>query len=158
MVAVKRTEPLWVGTERGPREMPAAERAAASAPDAWTRLSAGDGAQGPRLYDWARVAIRPLRAPGWEHWLLVRRSLADPDDLAYYVCFAPQGTPLQELVRVAGTRWAIEECIEAAKGEVGLDQYAVRKWEGWRRHITLALFAHAMLTVIRARVAEKGGA
>ncbi len=88
----------------------------------------------------------------------MRRSLEDADELAYYVCFAPVGTPLTALVRVAGTRWAIEECIEAAKGEVGLDQYEVRKWEGWRRHITVALFAHAMLTVIRARVAEKGGA
>jgi len=157
VVAVKRTEPLWVGTDRGPRELPATEIAAAVAPEAWTRLSAGDGAKGPRLYDWVRVAIRPLREPGWEHWLLIRRSLSDPEDLAFYVCFAPAGTPLEELVCVAGTRWAIEECIEAAKGEVGLDQYEVRKWDGWYRHITLALFAHAMLTVIRARAAEKGG-
>ena len=157
VLAVKRTEPLWVGTDRGPRELPAAEIAAGVEPAAWTRLSAGDGAKGLRLYDWARVAIRPLREPGWEHWLLIRRSLSDPDDLAYYVCFAPAGTSLEELVRVAGTRWAIEACIEAAKGEVGLDQYEVRKWDGWYRHITLSLFAHAMLSVIRARMTEKGG-
>jgi len=157
VLAVKRNEPLWVGTDRGPQQVPAAELAAGVTPDNWTRLSAGDGAKGPRLYDWVRIAIRPLREPGWEHWLLVRRSLRDPDDLAYYVCFAPDGTRLEELVRVAGTRWAIEECIEAAKGEVGLDQYEVRKWDGWYRHITLALLAHAMLSVIRARVAEKGG-
>lgn len=157
VLAIKRTEPLWVGTERGPRQLPAAEIATTIASDDWTRLSAGDGAKGPRRYDWARVAIRPLREPDWEHWLLVRRSLTDPDDVAYYVCFAPAGMPLDELVRVAGTRWAIETCIEEAKGEVGLDQYEVRKWAGWYRHITLALFAHALLTVIRARVAEKGG-
>ena len=157
VLAVKRNEPLWVGTDRGPRELPAAEIAAAVALDQWTRLSAGDGAKGPRLYDWARVAIRPLREPGWEHWLLIRRSLSDPDELAYYVCFVPAGTPLEDLVRVAGTRWAIEACIEAAKGEVGLDDYEVRKWDGWYRHITLALFAHAMLNVIRARMTEKGG-
>lgn len=158
VLAVKRTEPLWIGTERGPRELSAAEIAAAIEPDAWTRLSAGNGAKGPRLYDWARAAIRPLREPGWEHWLLIRRSLSDPDEVAYYVCFAPAGTLLEELIRVAGTRWAIEACIETAKGEVGLDQYEVRKWDGWHRHLTLALFAHAMLTVIRTRVAEKGGA
>ena len=105
-----------------------------------------------------RVPIRPLRAPGWEHWLLVRRSRTDLEELAYYVCFALAGTPLEELVRVAGTRWAIESCIEEAEGEVGLDQCEVRKWAGWYRHITLALFAHAILTVIRARVIEKGGA
>lgn len=158
VLAVKRNEPLWVLTERGPLDRSAADIAATVAPTDWTRLSAGDGAKGPRLYDWARVAIRPLRERDWEHWLLARRSLADPEDLAYYGCFAPAGTPLEELVRVAGTRWAIESCIEEAKGEVGLDQYEVRKWDGWYRHITLALFAHAMLTVIRAQVVEKGGA
>lgn len=158
VLAIKRSEPLWVETGRGPGELPAADIAAAPAPAAWTRLSAGDGAKGPRLYDWLRVAIRPLREPGWEHWLLVRRSLADPAELAYYVCFAPAGTPLAELVRVAGWRWTIETCLEEAKGEVGLDQYEVRKWDGWYRHITLALFAHALLAVIRARAEKKGGA
>jgi SRSO17 transposase len=157
VLAVKRSEPLWVLTERGPQEWPAAEIAAAVAPEDWTRLSAGEGTKGPRLYEWARVAIRPLREHGWEHWLLIRRSLTDPEDVAYSVCFAPAGTPLEELVRVAGTRWAIETCIEEAKGEVGLDEYEVRKWDGWHRHITLAVFAHAMLTVIRAREGEKGG-
>jgi SRSO17 transposase len=158
VLSIKRNEPLWVLTERGPRERSAADIVATVAPTDWTCLSAGDGAKGPRLYEWARVAIRPLRERNWEHWLLARRSLTDPEDLAYYVCFAPAGTPLEELVRVAGTRWAIESCIEEAKGEVGLDQYEVRKWDGWYRHITLALFAHAMLTVIRARTVEKGGA
>jgi SRSO17 transposase len=158
VLAIKRSEPLWVLTERGPLERSAADIAADSAPAAWASLSAGDGAKGPRLYDWTRVPIRPLREPGWEHWLLVRRSLIDPEDVAYYVCFAPVGTPLEALVHVAGTRWAIESCIEEAKGEVGLEQYEVRKWAGWYRHITLALFAHAMLTVIRGQVGQKGGA
>ena len=162
VLAIKRSEPLWVLTERGPLEWSAADIAATVAPADWTCLSAGDGAKGPRLYDWTRVAIRPLRERGWEHWLLVRRSLSDPEDLAYYVCYAPAGTSLEELVRVAGARWAIETCIEEAKGEVGLDQYEVRKWGGWYRHITLALFAHAMLTVIRVQairvqIGEKGG-
>ena len=158
VLAIKRTEPLWVRTERGPRQLAAAEIAATIASDDWMQLSAGDGTKGPRVYDWARVAIRPLPAPGWEHWLLVRRSLTDPEDLAYSVCFAPAGTPLPVLTQVTGVRWAIETCIEEAKGEVGLDQAEVRKWDGWYRHITLAVFAHAMLTAIRARAAEKGGA
>jgi len=163
VLAIKRSEPLWVLTERGPLERSADAIAATVAPEDWARLSAGDGAKGSRLYDWVRVAIRPLRERGWEHWLLVRRSLSDPEDYAYYVCFAPAGTPLEELVGVAGTRWAIETCIEEAKGEVGLDQpgalwAAVRKWDGWYRHVTLALFAHAMLSVIRSQAEEKGGA
>ncbi len=92
--------------------------------------------------------------PDHGYWLLVRRSLADPTALAYYVCFGPTDTPLEELVRVAGARWAIEECFEAAKGETGLDHYEVRKWDGWYRHITLALLAHAFLAATRARAAR----
>jgi SRSO17 transposase len=154
VLAVKRTEPLWTRTTW--RQV-AAKTLAAAVPDGeWERLSAGEGAKGPRVYDWARVPIRALPEPGWDYWLLVRRSLIDPTDLAYYVCFCPAATPLAELVRVAGTRWAIEESFESAKGEVGLDHYEVRRWPGWYRHITLALLAHAYLTVTRAAAVEKG--
>ncbi len=122
----------------------------------WVRCSAGNGAKGPRLYDWAAVDIRPLREPGKGYWLLVRRSLADPGELAYYVCFGPAGTTLEELARVAGSRWAIEECFEEAKGQVGLDQYEVRRWDGWYRHITLAMLAQAYLAVVRHQATEQG--
>lgn len=159
VLAVAKNEPLWAPTERGPQQVPAATLAAALAPDAWMRLSAGEGSKGPRLYDWAWGRLARWPVPGWAHWLLVRRSLADPTDLTYYVVFAPADTTLETLVRVAGTRWAVEESFEIAKGEVGLDQYEVRRWDGWYRHITLALLAQAFLTVVRARVAgvEKGG-
>jgi SRSO17 transposase len=153
VLAVKSTEPLWTRTTW--RQVAAKTLAATVPAAAWQRLSAGEGAKGPRLYDWARVPIRALPEPGWDYWLLVRRSLSDPTDLAYYICFCPAETPLEQLVRVAGTRWAIEESFESAKGEVGLDHYEVRRWPGWYRHITLALLAHAYLTVTRAR-AEKG--
>ncbi len=83
---------------------------------------------------------------------MARRSLSDTKDIAYYLACAPATTTLQTLVEVAGTRWAVEESLETAKGEVGLDQYEVRKWTGWYRHITLALLAHAFLTVTRAQV------
>ena len=81
--------------------------------------------------------------------MLTRRSVAKPEELAYYVCYGPAGTDLEELVRVAGTRWAIEECFEEAKGLVGLEQYEVRKWEGWYRHIALVMLALAYLAVTR---------
>ena len=89
--------------------------------------------------------------------LLVRRSLTDPTDrgYAYFVAYAPAGTDLATLARVAGARWAIEECFEAAKGEVGLGHYEVRRWDSWYRHVTLALLAHAFLTVTRAAAAER---
>jgi SRSO17 transposase len=118
-------------------------------PEAWHRLSAGEGAKGPRLYDWAYTPYRGGAPPGWEKGLLVRRKLDEPDELAFYLTLAPEGTDLATLVRVAGTRWTIESCFEAAKGEVGLDEYEVRSWTGRHRHVTLAMLAHAYLTVIR---------
>ena len=123
---------------------------------AWTTISAGAGSKGPRLYHWARAVIRPLEDTR-SYWLLVRRSLADPDDLAYYVCYGPERTPLRELVRVAGARWAIEETFQTAKGQVGLDQYQVRRYDSWFRHITLAMLAHAFLTVTSADAGAKKG-
>ena len=131
--------------------------AATVSPQAWKQISAGAGAKGPRTYHWARVAIRPLEDPGAGYWLLIRRSLTDPTDRAYYLCHGAADTPLRELVRVAGARWAIEESFQTAKGEVGLDQYQVRRWDGWYRHITLAMLAHAFLTVTRAATGAKGG-
>ena len=81
--------------------------------------------------------------------VLVRRSITDPEDLAYYACFGAAEVALAELVRVAGTRWIIEDAFKEAKQEVGLDEYQVRRWTGWYRHITLALLVHAFLAVIR---------
>ncbi len=156
LLAIKATEPLWVATARGPAQVPAADLIAALPAAAWVTLSAGDGAKGPRRSDWAWLPIRPLREPGKGYWLLARRALSDATDLAYYVGYGPEETSLPELVRVAGTRWTIETCFEEAKGEVGLDQYEVRRWDGWHRHVTLSLLAHAVLAVTRAATAKKG--
>jgi SRSO17 transposase len=123
---------------------------------AWKPISAGAGAKGPRLYHWARAPIRPLEDPAMGYWLLARRSLTDPTDLAYYLCHGSPSTPLRELVRVAGARWAIEESFQSAKGEVGLDQYQVRRYDAWYRHITLVMLAHAFLTITRASAAKGG--
>ena len=119
--------------------------------EGWTRASAGAGSKGPRWYDWCWLPVAAPRRPDWRRWLLVRRSVEDPTALTAFLVFAPQSTPLLEAVQTAGTRWAIEICFEAAKGEVGLDQYEVRSWPGWYRHITLAMWAHALLSVVRAR-------
>ena len=149
ILAVKSNEKLWAWTEEGPRQVRADRLASQVEESDWARLSAGDGSKGPRIYDWTWVAIRPLREPGKGYWLLVRRRIAQPEELAFYVCFGPAETTLEELVKVAGIRWTIEECFEEAKGLVGLDQYEVRKWEGWYRHITLVMLAHAYLAVVR---------
>ena len=157
VVAIKRNEKLWALTDKGPRQVRADQLASGVEESHWMRLSAGNGAKGPRVYDWTRVVIRPLKEPGKGYWLLARRSIARPEELAYYVCFGPADTTLGDLVWVAGTRWTIEECFEEAKGQVGLDQYEVRKWEGWYRHITLAMLAHAYLAVVRRRANECSG-
>ena len=164
VLAIKSNEKLWALTEKGPQQVRADRLAAQVEETDWVRCSAGDGAKGPRVYDWATVAIRPLGERGRGYWLLARRSIAKPDELAYYVCFGPSGTAMAELVKVAGRRWAIEECFEEAKGQVGLDQYEVRRWDSWYRHITLAMLAHAYLAVIRHQASaqvcsvEKGAA
>ena len=117
---------------------------------AWKRLSAGPGSKGERLDDWASVRLSEQQ--GWARTLLVRRSLGEKLEHAYYLCYAPtpQST-LAALVRVAGQRGQIEQCFETAKGECGLDHYEVRHWQGWQRHITLAMLAHAVLAVLRGR-------
>lgn len=125
--------------------------------DVWARCSAGDGSQGPRLYDWACVRLPYSAAAGKAHWLLIRRSMSDPTELKYFRVYGPAETTVGEMIRVAGLRWAVEIAIQQAKGEVGLDQYEVRKWDAWYRHITLALLAHAALEVARSQAQEEGG-
>jgi SRSO17 transposase len=128
------------------------------APSDWKRLSAGDGAKGPRLYDWAYVELADLDAseyeegrPGlWTRGLLLRRTLAD-QDLAFFSTWAPAGTSIEKLVRVEGCRWAIEDSFETAKNELGLDHNETRSWHGWNRHVSLVMLAFAMMATIRCR-------
>ena len=117
--------------------------------NAWKKLSCGDGTKGKRYYHWAYQKFGSPTHAGMQSGLLVRRSLTNPDDLAYFFTSSPAGTTTQKLVTVAGSRWAIEECFEQAKQETGLDEYEVRSWHAWYRHITLSMFAHAMLVAIR---------
>ena len=151
ILGVAKNEALWCGLQQLRAEAIAATMPA----QAWQRLSCGDGAKGPRFYDWALVPLpRLFQSKSILHALLVRRSLTDPADCAYYVVYAPADVTLPTLVAVAGQRWKVEECFELAKAEVGLDHYEVRHWEGWYRHITLSLWALAFLTVIRAQAGD----
>ena len=123
---------------------------------AWKRRSCGNGSKGPRVYDWAAATLPEdgTEPPGWQRFLLVRRSLTPSSkgepELAYYLCAAPAGTADEELIRVAGARWAVEECFQAAKNQAGLDHYQVRRYDAWYRHATLAVLAHAYLAVTAA--------
>lgn len=150
VLAVPETHAVWIAGQSQPVGLVAALLPA----EAWTVLSAGEGSQGPRLYEWAWLALsgeHEAGARGRGSWLLIRRSLSNPSKRAYYRVSGPAGTTLAEAVRVAGRRWSIEEGLEEAKGEVGLDQYEVRGYRAWYRHITLALLAHAVLVVTRAQ-------
>ena len=122
--------------------------------NAWHRLSCGNGAKGPRVYDWALSRTNSPEPDEYARWVLIRRSVSDPSEVAYFACGGPPTTTLNELVRVAGARWAIEDLFELAKGDCGLDEYEVRSWTGWHRHVTLSLFALAVVAVIRSRAAK----
>jgi SRSO17 transposase len=152
VLAVKATQPLWAQGEQGPAEVPARELVAGLPARTWERLSAGDGAKGPRVYDWARIRLLRPGWPGRGFWLLARRRLSD-GELAFYTCFGPARTTLAELVQVAGIRWAVEESFQAAKDQVGLDHYQVRRYDAWYRHVTLAMVALAFLAAVRAQAA-----
>jgi SRSO17 transposase len=136
-----------------------AEQIAKALPsEAWTRLSAGDGTKGPRLYDWAYVELADLEAEEynedltglWTRGLLIRRTIAD-GDLAFFSTWCPAGTPIEELVQVEGQRWAIEDAFETAKTELGLTHNETRSWHGWHRHVSLVMLAFAMMAVVRQR-------
>ncbi len=122
---------------------------------AWQRLSVGAGAHGPREYDWARLPIRIEWMPGRGHWVLARRSISDPEQIAYYVCYGPRRSTLTDLAWVAGSRWHIEEAFQQGKNEAGLDHYQVRSFRPWYAHITLSMLALAWLAASKA-VATKG--
>ncbi|MBB5890931.1 IS701 family transposase [Kutzneria kofuensis] len=151
VLATKVNDTLVTTTMRQAR---ADELVAAVPARAWRRLSVGAGAHGPREYEWARVPLRVLWAPGRGHWLLARRSITDPTDIAYYVCYGPRRCTVVDLAWIAGARWRIEECFQQAKNEAGLDHYQVRSWRAWYAHVTLSMLAHAWLAVTRSLVAK----
>ncbi len=155
VLAVSETHQVWVQGQPQPVGL-----LAALLPDeAWVVLSAGEGSKGPRLYEWAWLQLPDETEATSQRarWVLIRRSLSDRSERAYYRVYAPATTTLAEVVRVTGSRWKIEEGYEQAKGQVGLDQYEVRTWRAWHRYVTLALLAYAALVVMRgqARAQEK---
>jgi SRSO17 transposase len=155
VLAVRSNESVTTWPPYGiPGQTTTAAVAAAVPAEGWRRLSCGEGAQGPRVYDWAWVPLRPALRDGWVHGVLLRRHPERPEELAHYLSYAPVAPPLEELVRVAGARWSIDDLFKLAKGQVGLDHYEVRSWQGWYRHVTLALLAVAVLA---ASAGKKGG-
>jgi len=160
VLAVARSHPIWASRDGAAPTQVRAETLVPTIPDdAWHRLEVGAGSKGPRVFDWAVARLPFTTEAGWAQWLLLRRSVTHPTELAYYRGFSHDDIGIPELARVAGSRWAIEVGFEQAKGEVVLDQYEVRRWDGWYRHITLCLLAHAFLAVTRAAaIAAKGGA
>ena len=123
----------------------------------WKRLSAGEGTKGPRWHDWAYLELADLDVGQynsalrgeWTRGLLIRRSIADEGDLAFFSTWCPKSTPMEKLVSVEGCRWAIEDSFETAKNELGLDHNETRSWHGWHRHVSLVMLAFAMMTAIR---------
>ena len=137
----------------------AAELISNLAPSRWKRYSVGDGEKGHRVYDWTRVRVVESTDgyPTRQAWLLARRSVSDPTDIAYYISNAMEAS-LFKLAQVAATRFTVEQCFEEGKSEIGLDHYEVRNWSSWYRHMTLSMMAHTFLTWVRAKNSGKKGA
>jgi SRSO17 transposase len=145
VLAVRANQYVWVGL----RQAKVAALARALPKRSWHVITIAAGSKGPRRYAWAWLVIDSDLGPGWRRWLLVRKSLDDPEDLAYYIAAGPRRTTLTRLARVAGARWSIEGGFESAKQEAGLADYEVRSWTGWHRHVTLSLLAQAVLAAVR---------
>ena len=150
VVGVRTDFAVWVGL----RQVRAKALLAEVPTGGWHRLSCGAGSKGPRVYDWARLRTSAPEPDEYARWLLIRRSASDPSDVAYFACGGPPAATLADLVRVAGARWSIEDLFELAKGDCGLDEYEVRGWVGWHRHVTLSRWALAVVAVIRSHAAE----
>jgi SRSO17 transposase len=123
--------------------------------DGWFEASCGDGSKGARIYDWQAIEIGFGPVEGWKRYLLVRRSKTDAADMRAYACFAPENVSVKKLIQVAGTRWTVERCFAESKSEVGLDQYEVRSYSGWYKHITFACLALALLTFLSSNSLDK---
>ena len=137
----------WMGDAAGVFVGRVRERGAVDAAVRAARDGAGGGAA-------ARITIEAGAGTGCGHWLLARRSLHDPQEIAYYACYGPHRSRLVDLAWVAGSRWHIEECFQQAKNEAGLDHYQVRSWRAWYAHITLSMLALAWLSADRAQAAK----
>jgi SRSO17 transposase len=139
---------------------------AGTASRAWQRRSCGHGAKGERYWDWAAHAVTVKGQPpadGFAHTLLIRRATTltvtgkHPDgiyEVEYFLVHAPIGTPIPKMIAAAGLRWNIEDDNKAGKDQLGLDQYQVRKWTPWHRHVTISMLAHAFLAVTRANLGK----
>ena len=154
VLAVTGQQCVWMGF--GERRVKAVKAQVPA--EAWAEISVGGGAKGPRVFDWAALRINHPHGKAWQRFLLLRRSRSDTKEITAYLAFGRAETPLEDLARVAGRRWAIEESFAQSKSEVGLDQYEVRSWAGWHRHMTLAMCAQALLAITRARLFAKPAA
>ena len=145
VLAVRANQHVWSGF----RQETVAALAKALPKRSWHKIAIAAGSKGPRRYAWAWLVINSDLGPTWRRWLLVRRSLDDTEDLAYYIAAGPRRTTLTRLAVTAGARWSIEGGFESAKQETGLADYEVRSWTGWYRHVTLSLLAQAVLAAVR---------
>ncbi len=134
VLAVAPTHLVRLGEKAGYASMRVDEWLARKRHLRWSRRSAGWGSKGPRWFDWTWWKMDAQVPEGWQAWIVVRRSISAPTDLLVPLVCAPKPTTLPQIVQVAGQRWKVEEAIERAKGDGGLDQYEVRSWTGWYRH------------------------
>jgi SRSO17 transposase len=156
LLAVSPSHELWKRIDSVPRYEPAHQPPAITESWPWRRVEMGANTWWAHDREWVRHPLAYPVPAGWERWLLTGRSVVQQDEDSYHRAYVTEGRSLATLALMAGPSLAVEEGLEQAKDEVGLDQYEVRRWDAWHRHITLCLLAHAALQVARARATSSG--
>jgi SRSO17 transposase len=120
---------------------------------AWVRGTVKEGSKGPIVCDFAFVRITEARQglPGPRLWLVIRRNVANPNEVKFSLSNAPEEIDTLSLVRMSGMRWPVELTFEEGKQELGMDQYETRSWLGWHHHMLLVMLAHHFLVWVRVR-------
>lgn len=144
MFAVSGKEYVWIGF----RQYSVKEIKLHLDEEKWLRISTGNGTKGEKAFEWQYIEVN-CNIKNHKKYLIFRRSLTDNSQIRGYIAYGSCETEFEEFVRTAGIRWTIEMSFAEMKGETGLDQYEVRSYDGWYKHITLSCLAHAFLTVLR---------
>lgn len=144
MFAVSGKEYVWIGF----RQYSVKEIREQLDENNWTRISTGNGTKGEKIFEWQSIAVN-CADNSHRKYLIFRRSLSDKQEIRGFIAYGTCETRIEEFVKTAGIRWTIEMNFAEMKGETGLDQYEVRSYDGWHKHITLSCIAHAFLTVLR---------
>jgi hypothetical protein len=123
----------------------------------WYRRKVSEGTKGAIEYEFARrrVTLCQDGLPTRTVWLVIKRTLGAEPQYSYYTSNAPASAPLSLFVWLSGVRWAVEQCFEEGKSELGMAHYEVRQYPGWHHHMLMTMLAHFFLWRLKVRWGKK---